>query len=160
MASVMTSFNLASFPSLPFSVTGLSAYLLVISHHLAVWPWKDHLKPLDFKFFPQKEEWEFSDPQGPFHLQNPATWFYDGLSVWLIFENKWERRFLQLCQLFLFCPWLHWKLPKLHLDCKGWHCYFISLNTGFINTGCSLTKGYRKICTILISNYSSGIDLE
>lgn len=54
MASVIKSFILPSFPDVPLSVTGLPTYLLAISHHLAVWPWKGPLKSPDFRFFSTK----------------------------------------------------------------------------------------------------------
>ena len=76
--------------------------------------------------------------------------FYDGLTIWLTFENKWERKTnLQLCQQCLFSPWLHKSCPSCPWSAKD-----------EISILFELRQDYRKICKVFISNYSSGIGLD
>lgn len=128
MVRVIKYFNLPSFPSMPLSVTGLSTNLLIISHHLALWPWKGQLKSLDLSFSPGKEEGRHDWSLGSISPPNPMPWFCSVLTTWWPLQNKWERRKrLQQCPLPLFSLWLHYKLPNVPLVCKGWH-RFLYLN--------------------------------
>lgn len=108
MVRVIKYFNLPSFPSMPLSVTRLSTYLLIISHHLALWPWKGQLKSLDLRFSPGKEEGRHDWSLGSISPPNSMPWFCSDLTTWWPLQNKWERRKrLQQCQLSLFSLQLH-----------------------------------------------------